>query len=237
MAANKLQRYGTVAFGIALGLLAIAAMVQLFRGMPILAVLLRFGPAAMVALLWLARLNPDDPVLPYAPIPAVETSLAHWSFSPEQWSAYIDRCCARQPETTGNRLAVMFLAVVFGAFLAFLVYHIAGAGWPTLTIGLPVGLTVTIGLWPTAKRKREWLLRMAPEVWIGRDGLLLFGKYTAWFGPDTFLKAAQIDSGELAFDLRSRETGAGQIRVPIPPGEENAAAQVALKLTELCALE
>ena len=130
---------------------------------------------------------------------------------------------------------VMFLATVFGAFLTFLVYHIAGPGWPTLTIGLPIGLTVTIGLWPTAKRKRAWLLRMTPEVWIGRDGLVLFGKYTGWFGPETFLKAARIDGGELALDLWSRETGTEQIRVPIPPGEASAAVQVALKLTELCA--
>jgi hypothetical protein len=127
----------------------------------------------------------------------------HWNYPASQWQSWTDARVERLRSTATNvdlpriwrTLAVAMLGIVVGvgafapgtwlekgAYLAFL----------AVAFGAVVLVSARAGRTAPA-RLRVRLGRVAPEAYLGHDGLFCDGTYTPWLGIGEYLSSATID--------------------------------------------
>ncbi len=156
----------------------------------------------------------------------------HWTYSTEEWSAFIEREVIARPApakryTRKEMVGVLSIAVpvAAGGFLA-------GLGWAGLSWlaagGLALGAVLIVWLHRTAQaapaRFRSRLGHAPRETWIGPDGLFANGAFHPWVSPGVFLIEArgpsngsgnQADSLHFCFEKINAGAAATLIEEPV----------------------
>ncbi len=180
---------------------------------------------------------------------------AHWQYPPELWKQWtgvqMERMEALPPQFILQRdwrkVAGTFAFIAAGVFL------LAPGSWPgkTLYVVAVCGAILAIAVWSTGanrrapEHRRTTLLKAAPEVYFGHDGVFCDGVYTTWLGLDVYLLSASVDEREprsllLCFEksVPNPYTGNQVYRINrsvlIPRGAENDIARLQRELTTRC---
>lgn len=160
-----------------------------------------------------------------------EGVLAHWTYSPEEWSRFT------QAETKRDRAGKITLFFIVAGFALFfgLIFAIFGGKEGIVVLLITIGLTVFIGgvaavsiAWAYLANKRG-----QGEVTIARDGILQNKAFHNWnhFGgrlDRVFLREDESLLLEFDYSYPSR-TGrqTAEVRIPVPAGREEEARRVA----------
>lgn len=164
---------------------------------------------------------------------AGENLIAVWAVAPDQWRAAVE--ADWREEKRGKRLLwylVLGWCVLIG--IGFVVFDAEAGGMVLLVLLGVAGLCgVAAILGPRWRRRRQ--LESEGTAWIGRRGVYCGGIFHDWSLPGSALRSVETltdDSGgktlELTYDFITRagfqtETA----RVPVPPGHEDEALNVA----------
>ncbi len=162
--------------------------------------------------------------------------LAHWTYTPEEWSYFAERDWERAKREARNTLLV-FLAIVVGMALVspFVKQGVSAAEVVPLlaaVFGAGVVISAIIGIsgWRRYARRNE----PGHTVHIGPAGFYLSGRYTALHGIGFSLIDLSIIGYELVFRIESttrnghRQTH--EAYVPIPYGCDAEAKEVIERL-------
>jgi len=179
----------------------------------------------------------------------------HWQYTPEQWRQWtnvqIDRMEAEPPKVILKRdwrnLACTLSAIALAIFLFYPGQWLLDSLSVLFSCGLVLAVVI---LGPgeqrrSAEKLRATLLKAAPEVYFGHDGVFCDGTYTQWLGMDIYLLAATIDERQprsLLFRFEKIEPNpyGGFPAVPIhqsvliPPGRESDLARLQKELEARC---
>jgi hypothetical protein len=179
----------------------------------------------------------------------------HWQYTPEQWRQWtnvqIDRMEAEPPKVILKRnwrnLACTLSAIALAIFLFYPGQWLLDSLSVLFSCGLVLAVVI---LGPgeqrrSAEKLRATLLKAAPEVYFGHDGVFCDGTYTQWLGMDIYLLAATIDERQprsLLFRFEKIEPNpyGGFPAVPIhqsvliPPGSESDLARLQKELEARC---
>jgi hypothetical protein len=179
----------------------------------------------------------------------------HWQYAPAQWNEWVDAQVARmktKPPTfilkrDWHKLALPF-AIIAGGVIFFspgpLVFRI---GYVLLVCGAIFGLV----LYSTGEERRApekthaTLLKAAPEVYFGHDGIFCDGVFTTWLSLNVYLVAASIDDRpprSLLFSFEKvqpspytgNQISAVQQSVLLPAGAEGDVSKLQRELGARC---
>ncbi len=127
----------------------------------------------------------------------------HWQYPPEQWEQWnniqVERLEAA-PAKVALKLDWRSLAWTFAAIAATIFFFYPGQ-WLADIVGVLIccGLLLVI-VWGVpresrreAEKVRFGLLKAAPEVYFGHDGVFCNGVYMTWLTSDIYLMAASLD--------------------------------------------
>jgi hypothetical protein len=179
----------------------------------------------------------------------------HWQYSPAQWNEWVDTQAARmktKPPTfilkrDWHKLALPF-AIIAGGVIIFspgpLLFRI---GYVLIVCCAIVGLAVySAGQERGAPEKmRAQLLKAAPEVYFGHDGIFCDGVYTTWLSLNVYLMSASIDERpprSLLFNFEkvqpspytANQISAIQQSVLVPAGAEGDLSSLQRELSARC---
>lgn len=195
-------------------------------GQPVLNILLQAGWLGVLAIVQIRRLSRIRPEQT-DPAAAVGTLLAHWQYSPEAWTAFVERQYRRTQAKTARPALLLLLLLAF----PLLGLAAAGPGFAAVAgTGLIIVIFLAAWIWIGRSRARRNMLRSAPESWIGSDGMYQCGLFTPWRGADRKFGGARIEGGELVFSLEIRGRNR-EVRALVPAGRESEAETMARDLT------
>lgn len=178
----------------------------------------------------------------------------HWQYSPAQWQSWIDVQVSRlqaKPPAFVLRRDWRKLAGVMGAIAAGVLFFSPGS---LLSRGLYLlavcGVLFALVMWSAwgqrgaAEKMRGKLLRIAPEVFFGHDGVFCDGVFATWLSINNYLTAATIDAAQprclvLGFEkvmpsYAGNQTVAIEQRVLIPAGAQSDIAKLQSELKVRC---
>ena len=179
----------------------------------------------------------------------------HWEYLPEQWKQWtdvqIERTKALPPPFLLKRDGLKLAWTL--AFIASGVSIFTPGSWleKTLYVLSICGAIFAIAVWSirvnrrAPDARRSTLLKAAPEVYFGRDGVFCDGVYTTWLGLSVYLLSASIDERQprsllFCFEKSVPSPYTGNQVVPInqsvliPPGAESDIARLQRELTTRC---
>jgi hypothetical protein len=178
----------------------------------------------------------------------------HWQYSAEQWQEWSALQAARLKELptfslkhSWRKLIEPFVVIAGGVMLFSSLSWRENLFIVLASCGTILGM-LELSVWAArrAPAKYEAKLRtVAPEVFMGRDGLFCNGRFLTWFGEDYYLTAAAMDSRpphSLVFRFEKivpNPYGAPQTvaviqSVLIPAGRDGDVAELHLKLVARC---
>jgi hypothetical protein len=179
----------------------------------------------------------------------------HWVYSPEQWQQWSQVQVARlqsAPPAVVLKRVWLKLSLAFAGIATGVYILVPGPLlWKSLYLLFILAVLVIIPILSARSgrsapaRLRAKLLRAAPEVYFGRDGVFCDGAFTTWLTGDIFLTAAAIDERpphSLLFQFEKDVPNPYgplqaipiQQAVLIPPGREQDLALLQTHLTERC---
>jgi hypothetical protein len=179
----------------------------------------------------------------------------HWQYPPEQWKHWTEvqaeRVKATPPKFILKRDWRKFtwpFAIIAGGVFIF-----TPGSWlaKTLYVLGCCGAVLALVVWSARdtqrapEKLRTALLKVAPEVYFGHDGLFCNGVYTTWLGLSTYLISAAIDARPprsliFHFEKYVPNPYGGSPGIPIdqsvliPPGAESDIVRLQQQLTTRC---
>ncbi|MCX6648093.1 MAG: hypothetical protein NTV61_01710 [Candidatus Bathyarchaeota archaeon] len=164
-----------------------------------------------------------------------EGVLAKWSYTPEQWAKYTEKEFGMEKEEAMPKFYIVaIIAIVVGVL--FYAFDPEGG---IFVLGAMVALIAIIGFtaWASTRYMHGQNIRGVPEAVIARNGVYLNRRLYYWDFLGTRLEkvASKDEKGMmmLHFVTWAPTMTLGQtwdIRVPIPPGEEAKAEEIASQL-------
>jgi membrane protein YdbS with pleckstrin-like domain len=156
--------------------------------------------------------------------------LIHWTYSPDLWRDYVRK---DYNEDKKNKMGLFFVISAFAVFfglLFFLMDRKAGFIVLLIMIGLIIILRLTVFL---SSRFIYWQNRKAKgEAFITPTAVLLNKQLHAWGSLGSTLEGVKFRPGrpaliEFGYSAPSgRAMASYSVRVPVPPGQEEAAQRV-----------
>jgi hypothetical protein len=162
---------------------------------------------------------------------------AHWRYSAEEWAHFEDA-------EWGQARRDASLAPVFGAVLAVVMGSVAGFASGDLVTGLAlggillaIGLLVAVTTWIGGRLRHRRRSAHDAEVYISALGVIQPGDYTPIRAMNVRLTKAEIVTGDVTTLRLTTEsttenltTRSHTVRIPVPRGREDEAAQVTRRL-------
>jgi hypothetical protein len=165
--------------------------------------------------------------------------LAHWTYTPEQWSIYAKKEYATEmQEKRGLFLIVTAFALFFGV-LFWVLDEDAGFYVFLMMLGL-IGLTAIAWLSSTWLNRRQNTVTSTVEAYISKDAVFMNRKFYCWRAPMTRFRGVELENNRsidvLTFTY-TVYTGKGgsqthNIRVPVPYGQKTEAEKVVSQLNQ-----
>lgn len=165
--------------------------------------------------------------------------LAHWTYSPQEWSQFV------QSEIARNRSANLLVLCILGlVFLFILIFLSAKGGAESLLMGLIFFAVVgSFSWWFATAEMRNLKAQSSGEAFISKTGLLLNDRYYPWNVMGMSLTGVFYEQGNPnvvlfkyeqlgaygaggAFNVSSNERS---VRVPVPVGREVEAQNLAAR--------
>lgn len=167
--------------------------------------------------------------------------LAHWTYSPQEWSQFV------QSETARNKSANILVLCVLGlVFLFIIVRALLAARSGGGAIGLLISFVIFGGImlfvwWFSNAEMRNLKARNTGEAFISPTGLMLNDRYYPWNVMGTSLTGVYYEQGNPnALLFKYQQWGAQNVgstaipakynksvRVPVPMGREGEAQNIA----------
>jgi hypothetical protein len=163
-------------------------------------------------------------------------SLAHWTYSPTEWSVFTDSEWRRASrKARGQPVRVLGIMLAVGVVLSLLsslsiLDGILFGGVIGVPLGILVGIISWVLAWTTHRKRRS---AAVGEVYFGPAGIYQDGSYPALQGFGWWFKGAAIEPGDppvLRFDFENRRGLDWQRRVAVPMGKEEEARKVVAQL-------
>jgi hypothetical protein len=160
--------------------------------------------------------------------------LAHWTYSEDEWQSYVREDIVRERSLKWKLFGIVAFWCVLFAIL-FPIFDNEDGWWVTVVmLGLMAVIVFAIIV---GTRMRQGRLRShAGEVRIAEDALWLTGELHVWKGWGARLEGVEVVDGTppclaVVYSTPSRAGRDTQsVRVPIPSGKDNEAAEVAVRL-------
>lgn len=160
--------------------------------------------------------------------------LAHWTYSPQEWSQFV------QSETARNRSGNLAVLCILGLVFLFIIVRAllaarSGGGAIVLLISLVIfGGIMLFVWWFSNAEMRNLKARTTGEAYISPTGLLLNDRYYPWNAAGIRLKSVSYEQGNPnALLFKYQQWGAQNVggtaiptryeksvRVPVPMGRE-----------------
>ena len=184
----------------------------------------------------------------------------HWQYSPEEWKRWADvqgeRAGVKVPKIGSKRESMVAVLIAAGVAVGILIFCPVSS-WPLRTLfafsfgGGIYGFLVWKARNDSAApaKVRAAILRSAPEVYFGHDGLFCDGTFTTWLSMSIYLQSGTLDptaprnllfrfekyvgSNPYSANLNSGSV-AVERRVLIPTGAESDIARLQTELTARC---
>jgi hypothetical protein len=164
-----------------------------------------------------------------------ENLLVHWIYPQEVWALFTEK---EYTQEVSEKKGLFFVVTGFALFFGFLFWAFdseAGFFVFLVMLGL-IGLVAFVWRFSAWNNYRQNRGSGIKEAYISRDGLYMNRKFVTWHAPFTSLDTVTIeDSGGLMllvfqYTMAAPANRSGPqsyiTRVPIPPGQENAALYV-----------
>lgn len=162
-----------------------------------------------------------------------ENLLAHWTYSPSEWSAYAQKEHKENKREKRN----LFLIVVAVSFIVGIILSIMHPdGWliflfTVLGIIMLSGGAATLAVWMRYQQNRKY----QGEAYISSNAVYLNRELHVWKGYGAKLEEASYDDTkqtmpllQIVYSSPSRSTRLyTTVRVPVPTGEEKTAKRIA----------
>jgi hypothetical protein len=179
----------------------------------------------------------------------------HWRYSAAQWTEWVETQVARmktKPPTFILRRDWRKLALPFAIFAGGVIIFSPGSlvfriGYVMLVCFAIFGLAVYSAREErrAPEKMRAQLLKAAPEVYFGHDGVFCDGVYTTWLSLNVYLMSASIDERpprSLVFNFEKVQPGpytanqvsAIQQSVLLPAGAEGDISRLQRELSTRC---
>jgi hypothetical protein len=152
----------------------------------------------------------------------------HWSYTPAEWSSWIDiqvaRCqAAVKPANPRKQIRVTLgiaALILVSCFFAFKDARGLGLGVALGMCGILAAIFLLAARSDKAApaRMRRKLSSAEPAVWIAPDGLYANGEYNPWLSTGIFLLEAALDTGSprsLLFNFEKIQPAAGAPSISI----------------------
>jgi hypothetical protein len=130
----------------------------------------------------------------------------HWTYTPEQWTRWSNVQAERMEATPPTfifsrdwkRFLLPFVIIAGGLVLFCPGGWLAKTLWIAATCGSILGLTYwsVVANRSLPEKTRAKLLKAAPEVYFGRDGIFTDGLFLAWVSVNMYLLGASVDTRE-----------------------------------------
>ena len=157
--------------------------------------------------------------------------LAHWTYSPEEWSSYADK---EYTEEKGEKKALFFIIAGFALFFG-VVFMIIDSESGIFVMGVMLALIVVIAFtaWFTAWYNHRENQKYLGETYITEDAAYINRQLHTWSGLGARLDSVDLNRGKSQLLLQfvySAPTRTGMqeytLRIPVPKGQEEAAEKI-----------
>jgi hypothetical protein len=157
--------------------------------------------------------------------------LAHWTYSPEEWSSYAD---TQYKEEKGEKKALFFIIAGFALFFG-VVFMIMDPESGIFVMGVMLALIAIIAFtawftsWYNYRENKKYL----GETYITEDAVYINRQLHTWRGLGARLDSVDLNQGESPLLLKfvySAPTRTGMqeytARIPVPKGQEESAEKI-----------
>jgi hypothetical protein len=162
--------------------------------------------------------------------------LAHWTYSPEEWSEYTEKEFRTEKKEKWLLFYMVAGIALFFGILFVIFDHEAGLWVLVSMLGLIalIAFVAWFSAWYDYRQNKRYL----GEAYITRDAIYLNRQLHTWRGLGARLESVNLvgkESQQLLAVTYSAPTRMGRqeytVRVPVPRGQEKAAEKLAEKLT------
>ncbi|MBN1375854.1 MAG: hypothetical protein JXA01_06840 [Dehalococcoidia bacterium] len=159
-----------------------------------------------------------------------EGLLAHWTYTPEQWTQYIEKEATRNKE---SKRALLFIAA--GIALAVgVIYAVLNPLSSVWTLSAVLGLIIVIGFtaWSTGWYDNRENKQYQGEAYLAKEGLYFNRRLHLWKQLGSYLNSVEYveDTPPLLkfsyFALTGTITQEYEVHVPVPKGQEARAKEL-----------
>lgn len=163
--------------------------------------------------------------------------LAHWTYSPAEWRRY-----AVGELIITARISATLLVLIYAAVFALILLLATITSGRVDPVDVEAGLLIAtlftvptvIGLFVASLSRYAYNAKHPGDVWIGRSGVYMSGRWYTWGLKYSLLRGMRLvhqPPRQLHFVIEFLRTGTYpgfwySVRVPVPEGEEQRAAQI-----------